>query len=240
MNQKNPNHQDHGGVPTDSSQGNDSAVGEHYDMGRIQEALEVAENERNRRRQDVDGGARTDDFAVVVSHLSGSRNGTTESFRRETVMIGRGPFNDVCLDPFSEPTVSSQHAEIRIEGSIVALYDMGSLNGTYLNGVFVRRAELESGDEIQLGRCGPLLRYECHQAPPAAGGPWESPSDRKTTPIPMMGQTLTEEVPIIDLQEDSGETQPLRRPGSDRSLRWVAGVLGVGLLIQALRLVSLL
>lgn len=96
---------------------------------------------------------------VTIDHLTGSRRGRKDSFERESVLIGRGGQNDVSLDPFLDPTVSTQHAEIRFEHEGFVLYDMGSLNGTYLNGTGIRRAELKDGDEISLGQEGPKLVF---------------------------------------------------------------------------------
>ncbi|MCB9833434.1 MAG: FHA domain-containing protein [Planctomycetes bacterium] len=103
---------------------------------------------------------------VVIDHKSGSHSGQREVFERESVLIGRGQPNDVALDPFRDPTVSAQHAEIRFEDAGYVLYDMGSLNGTYLNGAVVRRASLNDGDEIGLGLSGPRLTVSIDGAGP--------------------------------------------------------------------------
>jgi FHA domain/zinc-ribbon domain len=63
--------------------------------------------------------------------------------------IGRHPESHIFLDDI---TVSRRHAEIRREGSSFSLNDVGSLNGTYINRERVEEAELQSGDEIQVGK----------------------------------------------------------------------------------------
>lgn len=100
------------------------------------------------------------EVSLTISHLSGSRIGEVESFSRESILIGRGRHNDVSMDSFLDPTVSTQHAEIRWEMKAWVLYDMGSLNGSFVNGHRVRRVELRNGDEISLGRAGPRLAFE--------------------------------------------------------------------------------
>ncbi len=100
------------------------------------------------------------DFRLTLSHLSGSRVGEVEQFSRESILIGRGRHNDVALDSFLDPTVSTQHAEIRIEEGVWVLYDMGSLNGSFVNGHRIRRVELRNGDEITLGRAGPRIVFQ--------------------------------------------------------------------------------
>ncbi len=125
-------------------------------MGRIEEALRRAEGQRNRRRESDRPGLRE----ITVEHLSGEARGFRRRFRQHSVMIGRGDHNDVAFDPFDEPTVSAHHAELRLEGDQVVLYDMGSLNGCFIGAERVRRALLEDGCEIGLGRNGPRVRLE--------------------------------------------------------------------------------
>ena len=56
----------------------------------------------------------------------------------------------------SETLVSSSHFKIVKRGSVFALVDLGSENGTYVNGVRVKEKELEQGTQI---RVGPLTFY---------------------------------------------------------------------------------
>jgi len=65
------------------------------------------------------------------------------------VSLGRSRSSDVMID---DPNVSRAHAEIRAHGSSWVLTDMGSTNGTRLNGRRVTQAEvLGPGDEIEVG-----------------------------------------------------------------------------------------
>lgn len=66
----------------------------------------------------------------------------------ESVVIGRDPRCGVVLD---DVTVSRRHAELRRDGNLVVLEDLGSLNGTYLNRSPVQRAVLHDGDAIWIG-----------------------------------------------------------------------------------------
>ncbi|MFZ2228403.1 MAG: FHA domain-containing protein [Candidatus Nanopelagicaceae bacterium] len=64
--------------------------------------------------------------------------------------IGRSPENEVFLD---DVTVSRKHAIVsRIQGKVFHLKDLGSLNGTYVNGYSTLEVQLSSGDEIQIGK----------------------------------------------------------------------------------------
>ena len=49
---------------------------------------------------------------------------------KQAVTVGRAPGNDLIVD---HPTVSRQHATIKLEGEEFRLYDLGSANGTFVN-----------------------------------------------------------------------------------------------------------
>src|SRR5437868_4949905 len=67
-------------------------------------------------------------------------------------VVGRGSACDLVL---SDLTVSRVHAELRRDQSGWTLIDLGSLNGTRLNGWrLVGPARVRSGDEISFGDCG--------------------------------------------------------------------------------------
>ena len=64
-------------------------------------------------------------------------------------IIGRAPEAAVQID---SPGVSRLHARIRIENGVATLEDLGSKNGTHLNGTRIGTAKaLADGDEIRLG-----------------------------------------------------------------------------------------
>lgn len=63
--------------------------------------------------------------------------------------IGRGSENDIELDDI---TVSRHHCEITVTDGGHVVSDKGSLNGTYVNQRRVDVAELNQGDEVQIGK----------------------------------------------------------------------------------------
>ncbi|MCB1203591.1 MAG: FHA domain-containing protein [Verrucomicrobiae bacterium] len=66
----------------------------------------------------------------------------------EQVSIGRGPDNDIVLDHVS---MSGTHAMIHNVGGNFQVQDLGSTNGTYVNGSAVTEAALANGYRIQFG-----------------------------------------------------------------------------------------
>ena len=81
--------------------------------------------------------------------VRGPNAGSRYLLDRDTTTIGRHPDSHIFLD---DVTVSRRHAEVvREEGELTAR-DLGSLNGTYVNGDRVEERLLRSGDELQVGR----------------------------------------------------------------------------------------
>jgi ABC-type multidrug transport system ATPase subunit/pSer/pThr/pTyr-binding forkhead associated (FHA) protein len=72
----------------------------------------------------------------------------TLELRGHVLKIGRGRSNDIEI---RDPNVSRFHAELRHDGTRWTLHDLGSTNGTRLNGIPVKRAEVSPGSEIALG-----------------------------------------------------------------------------------------
>jgi hypothetical protein len=67
----------------------------------------------------------------------------------ESATMGRAPSSDV---PIEDPFASSAHARIFPRGQFMYIEDMGSTNGTYLNGRQLRRPEqLKVADRIRIG-----------------------------------------------------------------------------------------
>jgi pSer/pThr/pTyr-binding forkhead associated (FHA) protein len=66
----------------------------------------------------------------------------------DAVVIGRLPECEVVL---SDSNVSRRHAELRRKGDGIFVTDLGSTNGTRVNGAPIREQLLASGDEISVG-----------------------------------------------------------------------------------------
>jgi len=76
----------------------------------------------------------------------------TQSFdlkERAPVIVGRAPTCDLSV---SDPTISRRHAELVVDEEQVTLRDLGSSNGTFVNGHKVAAATLEVDDLIAFGK----------------------------------------------------------------------------------------
>jgi len=69
--------------------------------------------------------------------------------------IGRMPENDIVV---ADPNVSRRHAEIRPVGPNFVVVDLGSTNGTRVNGATISQHTLRTGDTITVGAT--TIRFE--------------------------------------------------------------------------------
>ena len=71
------------------------------------------------------------------------------------VVIGRLSSCDI---PLGDPQVSRRHAEVRRDPEGFTVFDLGSTNGTVVNGSPVRERRLSDGDELRIGSA--TIRFE--------------------------------------------------------------------------------
>ncbi len=101
---------------------------------------------------------------IRLTHLSGSLQGTASMSPKAVIRIGRAPDCDVRFDANRDTLVSSHHAEIRFQHGHYVVVDVGSSNGTLVNGKPVRTHALRSGDRIAFGGGGgPEVRFEIEE-----------------------------------------------------------------------------
>ena len=99
--------------------------------------------------------------------------------------IGRSPENGLCLP--DAPGLSRHHAQVRRSrtGGAWLVCDLGSANGTWLEGMRVRQCRpLGDGDEIRLGSSGPVLVFRCAAAPPPARALATAPAPESAAVVP--------------------------------------------------------
>jgi S1-C subfamily serine protease len=90
---------------------------------------------------------------------SGARAGQTEAFSQPFVQIGRHPHCDLRFDADRDLDVSSRHATVLLQEEMFILRDLGSTNGTFVNGKRLTADHvLANGDEVQFGKQGPKVK----------------------------------------------------------------------------------
>ncbi|MGH3304037.1 MAG: FhaA domain-containing protein [Streptosporangiaceae bacterium] len=105
------------------------------------------------------GGFRGNPRLLVSGPGGGLDGGHQRTYEITTplVILGRGTDCDLRL---VDPGVSRHHAEIRVEDGEVVLVDLGSTNGTFVNGQPVRRVPLIDGTRVTLGRTTLVFRRD--------------------------------------------------------------------------------
>jgi signal transduction histidine kinase len=81
--------------------------------------------------------------------IQGADQGKRFEFRSNPVALGRDNSNAIRLH---DTEVSRRHAELRQDDDTYRVVDLGSANGTYVNGQLIDQAPLRSGDRLQLGQ----------------------------------------------------------------------------------------
>jgi hypothetical protein len=113
---------------------------------------------------ETDERRRRGDFTVIATIVEGPGanvstlvlpDGRRLTLGPEALRIGRLPD---CLISLSDPQVSRHHAEVRPAREGYEVVDLGSTNGTLLNGVVVKEHPLHDGDVILVGATS--IRYE--------------------------------------------------------------------------------
>ncbi|HWC70948.1 MAG TPA: DUF3662 and FHA domain-containing protein [Actinomycetota bacterium] len=114
---------------------------------------------------EVDEGLRKGDFRCTASLVEGPERmepsapaptlvireegrERTVALRSEIATIGRLPTCEVAL---KDPGASRRHAQIRLKDGVATLTDLGSTNGTEVNGHAVQTSTLDDGDRVTIG-----------------------------------------------------------------------------------------
>jgi adenylate cyclase len=147
------------------------------------------------------------------------------------LIVGRSSTSDL---PVVDPTISRRHAELVCDETGVTLRDLGSSNGTFVNGARVQTATLEVDDLIAFGKVAFRLESFVPSTPPIAMSAVPSSG--------ALGPTIVRQLPMRDAQAaiaklSSSSTapgaltramvSPLSAPPSDKSQQKLATLLEV-------------
>jgi len=88
-------------------------------------------------------------FAALLSFESGPFAGRIVALPNQMVSIGRAPDNDVVV---GDPATSGHHGRIEVRSGSFWISDLGSTNGTLVNGEPVIEKQLSDGDMIAIGQ----------------------------------------------------------------------------------------
>ncbi|MEO6878697.1 MAG: adenylate/guanylate cyclase domain-containing protein, partial [Gemmatimonadaceae bacterium] len=114
--------------------------------------------------------------------VSSDNTHTFELRRGLALVVGRAPTSDI---PVIDPTISRRHAQLEITENGVIVRDLGSSNGTFLNGARVDWAPVAAGDLLTFGKVAFHLQ-EAAVVPPVPGA---------SAPL---GPTIVRQLPVRD------------------------------------------
>lgn len=135
------------------------------------------------------------EFAQLVA-AAGDDETQRWELGRGTTTIGRAEDCDIVL---TDREVSRRHAQIRGESGSYVLVDLGSTNGTMVNGVRVERAiPLRSGDEIRILPGYTLHFFDSDATIPVSAGIGGLAVDQATRKVTIDGSTI--DPPLAPIQ----------------------------------------
>jgi hypothetical protein len=121
------------------------------------------------------------------------------------IIVGRSSDLDMVL---VEDMVSRKHAKISVDTEQVTIQDLGSTNGTFVNGERVKRATLNDGDRVLIGTS--IIKLVTSDAPlsaaPAAKKIQQVAEARRTNQVRSMSGAI-DEVPLPDLLQLFGSSR---------------------------------
>lgn len=108
-----------------------------------------------------------------------------------TLVVGRAVTSDV---PIYDPTISRRHAEIVLTATGVRVTDLGSSNGTFLNGAKITEAEAGANDVVTFGKVAFRVKEVTRQTPrpQVVAPPPDFPSPRPGA----AGGTIVRQLPV--------------------------------------------
>lgn len=87
----------------------------------------------------------------TLTIVKGPHVGETFELDQPLITLGRDPNNSVFLN---DMTVSRKHAQINLENvasGLATIEDLGSLNGTWVDGAIISKVRVKDGSTIQVG-----------------------------------------------------------------------------------------
>ena len=170
-------------------------------------------------------------MVAELQRLDGALAGHHHALRQEFTTIGRHPSSDIRFDAERDLEVSIRHAAVFQQEGRWLLRDLGSTNGTFVNGVKLKEDHpLTAGDVIRLGPDGPRLEFGLPGAA-EAGAPTRKLEIAAPVPGPAAGTlepraSTTERIRV----EVRRQTRPWRRATLVAAAIAVLGTLGVATL----------
>lgn len=112
-------------------------------------AAQVASIDANVTAEEQEAIAALPSGSALLIVRRGPNAGARFLLDADVTTVGRHPNADIFLD---DVTVSRRHAHFLRNRAAFEVKDLGSLNGTYFDGVRIETAQLSDGAEVQVGK----------------------------------------------------------------------------------------
>ena len=136
--------------------------------------------------------------------LSTAGDLTIDLTQSRTIVVGRAVTSDL---PIYDPTVSRRHAEVSLVDGGVRVQDLGSSNGTFVNGTRVSETVVSDGDVVTFGK----VAFKVQEVTPPATRP---PPDGAFQRPPAPEATIVRQVSVKQQSSDLDEKVAARPSGA--------------------------
>lgn len=112
----------------------------------------IKENKRRDHTEFLEPGSSLQEphFTILkIEFNSGAYQGRSFTLEKNVARIGRADDNEIAID---EAVVSRHHAKIEYKGGVFIITDLGSANGTYVNGKRISSQVIQHNDTFSIGR----------------------------------------------------------------------------------------
>src|SRR5262249_31968762 len=139
------------------------------------------------------------------------------------LIVGRAATSDV---PIYDPTISRQHAEVTLANGGVKVKDLGSSNGTFVNGARVTDTTASPGDVVTFGKVAFRVREVTPPQAQPAGAPPAPDAQASTFGAPPPGATIVRNVSVesaaIKAVSEEKDDKAKGKPATDSHVK-IAG-----------------
>jgi sulfur carrier protein ThiS len=118
-------------------------------LPRLESTMRDGKTRATKRSAGDEGlGSFLERWRAILVIITGDAQGAEHVLDQSRVSLGRGPGVDLS---FNDSTMSSQHAALEFRDGGYVVRDLGSTNGTFVNGGRVQAGELKNGDRLEIG-----------------------------------------------------------------------------------------
>jgi len=146
--------------------------------------------------------------------ISTSGDQTIEVAQGKRLIVGRAATSDV---PIYDPTISRQHAEVTLANGGVQVKDLGSSNGTFVNGARVTDIVAGVGDVVTFGK----VAFRVREVTPPIAQPAIDPAASTFGTSPPPGATIVRNVSVesATMKASSEEKEAKGKPSTDSHVK---------------------